>query len=324
MTSLGAVVVLFHPTAEQIARVVELRRHCDGLVAVDNTPQPDDRLAAVFAEHDIALIHDGNRNGIAGAHNRGLRHQFERGADAVALIDQDSVLPADYVPVMRGICATLGSQPFMVGPRIFDEVVQAYLPVLETNGITVRQIDMREDAGIQRCALLISSGCVISRAAFAQLGPFDERLFIDHVDTEYCFRARAGDVSLYVTPALTLSHRIGDVRRQKLGPFEMITLNHPWSRRYYNARNAVQLLLRYGRRYPVVFLVNLFTLREIFHIALLEAAKPAKLIGIVLGLVDGLTGRLGPIEQARPRLAARFAHGAGRRLEPIPDRSGHG
>lgn len=325
MTTLGAVVVLFHPTAEQVARVVELRRHCDAIVVVDNTPKSDNRLALLFEDHDITLINEGNRNGIAGAHNRGLALQFERGADAVALVDQDSVMPAGYFPAMREICATLAPQPFMVGPRIFDETVQEYLPVLETNGLSVRQIEMHEDAGMQRCALLISSGCVISRAAFAKLGPFDETLFIDHVDTEYCFRARARDVPLYVTPALTLSHRIGDLRRHKLGPFKTVTLNHPWHRRYYNARNAVQLLLRYGRRYPVVFMVNLFTLRETFFIALLEEAKLAKLAGIVMGIVDGLSGRLGPIEQTRPRLVARFAHGAGRRqLEPRLGRSGRG
>ncbi|MGK9234709.1 glycosyltransferase family 2 protein [Inquilinus limosus] len=311
MTTLGAVVVLFHPTAEQIAQVVELRRHCNNLIAVDNTPRPNSQLAILFKEHDITLINEGNRNGIAGAHNRGLTSQFERGVDAVALIDQDSVLPADYFPVMREICTTLASQPFMVGPRIFEEVAQQYLPVLESNGISLRQIDIDKNAVTQRCAFLIASGCVISRAAFAELGPLDEKLFIDHVDLEYCFRARARNVPLYTTPALTLSHRLADLRRHKLGPFQMMTVNHPWYRRYYNARNAVQLLFRYGRRYPVVFMLNLLTLREIFCVALLEKAKLAKLTGILMGIVDGLSGRLGPIEHTRPRLVARFARGLG-------------
>ncbi|HEY9344196.1 MAG TPA: glycosyltransferase family 2 protein [Inquilinus sp.] len=313
MTTLGAVIVLFHPTAEQVARVVELRKHCDNLVVVDNTPQPDSRLTTLFEEYDITLINEGNKNGIAGAHNRGLASQFERGADAVALIDQDSVMPENYFPVMREICSTLASQPFLVGPRIFEEAVQEYLPVLESNGIAVRQLDMHEDAGMQRCAFLISSGCVISRAAFAKLGPFDEKLFIDHVDIEYCLRARERNVPLYATPVLTLSHRIGDLRRHKLGPFELMTVNHPWYRRYYNARNAVQILFRYGRRYPIVFILNLSTLKEIFYITLLEDAKLAKLTGILLGIVDGLFGRLGPIEHTRPRLVLRFAHGANRR-----------
>jgi rhamnosyltransferase len=101
MTVLGAVVVLFHPTAEQVARVVELRTRCDDLVVVDNTPHPDHRLELLLEEHDIILINEGNKNGIAGAHNRGLTIQFERGVDAVTLIDQDSVMPEDYFPVMR-------------------------------------------------------------------------------------------------------------------------------------------------------------------------------------------------------------------------------
>jgi rhamnosyltransferase len=308
MTTLGALVVLFHPTAEELARVVALRERCDGLTVVDNSPQRDLAVAVRLASHDITLVHNGNRNGIAGALNCGLASQFEQGMDAVALFDQDSVVPAGYFSAMRDACAMLGTGSFMAGPRIFDENDQRFLPELASDGLTVQRLKLHDGIAPQRCAFLISSGCLISRKAFETLGRFDEPLFIDHVDTEYCLRALARNVPLYVIPSLILSHRIGERRRHKLGPFHMTATHHPWYRRYYSARNAMQLGLQYGMRFPVAIVPNLLTLWQIVQVLLLEDDKLAKLNGILLGISDGLFGRLGPLEQTRPALAARFAH----------------
>lgn len=308
MTTLGALVVLFHPTADELARVVALRERCDSLMVVDNSPQPDPAVTALLAACGIAMLHNGNRNGIAGALNCGLASQFGQGVDAVALFDQDSVVPGDYFPVMRTACAALGAGSFLAGPRIFDENDQRFLPELSTDGLTVQRLKLHEGAAPQRCAFLISSGCVISRRAFETLGRFDEPLFIDHVDTEYCLRALARNVPLYVIPSLVLAHRIGERRHHQLGPFHMTATNHPWYRRYYSARNAMQIGLQYGMRFPVAIVPNLLTLWQIVQVLLLEQDKLAKLNGILLGMSDGLFGRLGPLERTRPALAARFAH----------------
>ncbi len=93
MTILGALIILFHPSEEQLARAVAMRSACDRLLVVDNSPLPDARAAMVLGEAGVALLHHGNRNGIAGAFNCGLSALFDAGADAVALFDQDSEAP---------------------------------------------------------------------------------------------------------------------------------------------------------------------------------------------------------------------------------------
>jgi rhamnosyltransferase len=277
------------------------------LLVVDNSPQPDRRAALRLNEAGIVLLQNGNRNGIAGAFNCGLSALFEQGVDAVALFDQDSTAPGDYFSVMRSRCESLGSRAFLMGPRIFDESDQRFLPELATSGLAVERLSVRADVPLQRCAFLISSGCVISRDAFMRLGRFDEALFIDHVDTEYCLRALLRNVPVYVVPSLVLLHRIGARRRHKLGSLEMTTMNHPGFRRYYSARNAMQLALQYGLRLPVAVVPNVLTLWQIVQIVLAEKDKLAKLNAIAWGLADGLFGRMGPIERTRPRLAARAA-----------------
>ena len=98
--------------------------------------------------------------------------------------------------------------------------------------------------------------------------------------------------------------------RSKLGSLELTTMNHPGFRRYYSARNAMQLALQYGMRLPVAIVPNVLTLWQIVQIALLEKDKLAKLNAIALGLFDGFFGRMGPLERTRPRLAAKVARTA--------------
>jgi rhamnosyltransferase len=309
MATLGALVILYHPTDAQLAALAAWRRACDAVLVVDNTPQPDARTCALCAREDIALLHHGNRGGIAGAYNAGLAALFRARVEAVALFDQDSTVPDGYFATMREVCAGLVGRPFLAGPRIFDENARSFLPALASDGIALRRLRIEPGAPLQRCAFLISSGCVVSRAAFDALGRFDETLFIDHVDTEYSLRALVRNVPLYVVPSLVLLHRIGAKQRHAVGPFAMTSMNHSWQRRYYSARNAVQLGMQYGLRFPVAIVPNLLTVWQVVQIALVEKNKRAKLAGILFGIVDGLFGRLGPLERTRPRLAARAPRG---------------
>jgi rhamnosyltransferase len=302
---LGALVIVYHPTDTQLAQLAALRDACDALVVVDNTPVPDTRSREAATRECFTLIHQGNRGGVAGALNIGLTKLFDEfDVEAVALFDQDSIVPSGYFLTMRELCAKLEGKPFIAGPRIFDENDRRFLPELTTNGIIVRRLQLDGANSPVRCAFLISSGSLVSRDAYMTLGRFDEDLFIDHVDTEYCFRALARNVPLYVVPSLVLSHRIGAKSRRRIGPIEISTMNHPWTRRYYSARNAMQIAIKYGRRFPVALVPNLLTLWQIVQIVLGEDDKRAKLKGIFYGIADGIAGRLGSLDDAHPHWAS--------------------
>jgi rhamnosyltransferase len=307
MPVLGALVVLYRPTAEHVRHLIGLRAHCACLLAVDNSPQEDPGLVRRLAEHGIDYLFNENRGGIAGAYNRGLAQLFARELSAVALFDQDSQIGDDYFPAMRESCTTLGSRAFAIGPRIYDANLQRFLPQVFSNGFTIHRLTFDPDTALQRCSFLLSSGSVISRLAYERLGRFAEALFIDHVDTEYSLRALARGVPFYIEPRLVLSHRIGNKREHRLGFVRFTSMNHPAFRRYYMARNGMHLCLQYILSFPVAIVPNLITLGQVFQISIFERDKLAKLASIGCGIVDGLLGRLGPIEYARPRLAARIA-----------------
>ena len=306
---LGALVVLYRPTDQHLAHLIELHGHGAPLLVVDNSSAPSPAIADTLNAHGIEYMCNANRGGIAGAYNRGLTRLFERGLDAVALFDQDSKVSADYFRVMLESCVALGPRAFAIGPRIYDENIRRFLPQMYSNGFSIRTLMFEEGACLQPCSFLLSSGCVISHLAYERLGAFAEALFIDHVDTEYSLRALLRGVQFYVEPRLTLSHRIGDKREHRLGPVHLSSMNHPAFRRYYMARNGMHLCLQYIPSLPVALVPNLITLLQVFQVLLFESGKLAKLSSIGFGIVDGMLGRLGPLEAARPRLAARIARG---------------
>ncbi|MGF6933865.1 rhamnosyltransferase [Paraburkholderia sp. UCT70] len=306
---LGALVVLYRPTAEHLTHLLELCAHGTPLLVVDNSPAASGALADALNAHGAEYLCNANRGGIAGAYNRGLARMFERGLGAVALLDQDSQVSTDYFRLMLESCKALGPRAFAIGPRIYDENVRHFLPQMVSNGFSIRTLVFEADASLQPCSFLLSSGCVVSRLAYERLGAFAEALVIDHVDTEYSLRALLHGVQFYVEPRLTLLHRIGHKRQHRLGPVRITSMNHPAFRRYYMARNGMHLCVQYVPSLPVALVPNFITLLQVFQVLLFESGKLAKLSSIGCGIVDGLLGRLGPLETARPRLAARLGHG---------------
>jgi rhamnosyltransferase len=313
MTTLGALIVMFEPSDAELARVAVLADCCDLLAIVDNATRPDRRLAELAqraAGAHVVVLHNGDRYGSAVAFNHGLVALFARGCDAVALFDQQCKVPEQYFPLMRALCARMGTRAFLAGPRVFDEMTGSYKVEVTTDGIAVRRLKVRSDAPLQRCAFLSSWGCLVSRAAYVRLGGFDERLFADHVDTEYSLRAFARSVPLYLVPALVLPRDARNTRAvQHAGLRSQPVLpDEAWPQRYYSARNAVHLSLTYGLRFPVALATNRHITSQIAHILLHERDKFARLYDIASGVVDGLLCRLGPLEKVRPRLAAKRAH----------------
>lgn len=317
---LGAVVVLFHPSAGQIERLIGLQSRLACLVVVDNSPCADITAAtaspiARIAALGITCLPNGNRGGIAGAYNLGVAHLAAQALDAFVLLDQDSEPPEDFFETMARIAAdrlAQGDARFMLGPRIYDVNAQRHLPALRGTDWTVRRL--RIDPGAQqplRCNFMISSGCVVSREAWASLGGWREDYVIDHVDTEYSLRASRRGVSMWLVPTLTLRHAIG--RRISVRAFglRISAMNHDAGRRYYLARNGLALAQAGHGRPAAVLLVNLVTLWQLAAVWLVERDKLLKTRALMAGLLDGLRGRGGPLETLRPGLAERCRQAAG-------------
>jgi rhamnosyltransferase len=314
--SFGTVVVTYFPTDGQVANLHSLAGSCPRLCVVDNTPDVGDWHRALV-EAGIPVLHNGNRGGIAGAFNCGIAELEARGAELFFLLDQDSKLPPGYFEAMcQAAEAARGSASgedaaFLIGPLVHDTNLDALIPQFGLEGKRVYQFDLRQPftEPVVRCAFMVSSGSLISRGAWARIGRFDERYVIDHVDTDYCMRALRSDVPLYLNPHVVLRHQIGDIQTRSLFGWKIYFINYSASRRYYIARNAMDLSRAHVRAFPAILFINVYTLKQILPMLMFERDRLRKSIALMVGFFDGLFGRLGGIREAHPRVGKYLSRG---------------
>lgn len=301
----GALVVLFHPTEAHFCNLLHLKRLVEDIVAVDNSPAVDVRLHQRILDAGIGILPNFNNGGVAGAYNRGLERLIEKKCQILFIFDQDSVVPDEYFTQMLSACETLDNPYFLVGPKIFDINVNRYLPAHIVRRFGVKPIPITDQKhGLLSCSSIITSGSVMSAETYRVLGSFSEEYFIDHVDTEYSFRATCKGVPVYINTSVALKHEVGKRIDHSILFFKLIQWNMGPIRQYYSARNCIHVSRRYGKQFPLLMLINIITMQQIISVALYEKDKRKKLVAMVAGIIDGLRRRYGPFESCRPRAFA--------------------
>ena len=207
------------------------------------------------------------------------------GADTVLLMDQDSRAAPDMVAaLLAGLAARRGDRPAAIGPAYAEphRGAGAGLPPGEVSG--------RVADDVTEMPALIASGCLIPLAVFDAVGPFDAGLFIDHVDTEWCFRARAAGYRCFAARAARMDHRIGAGTLRVAGAVRTV---HGPDRMYYQLRNL--LLLARRPTTPRGWLWRRLARTAARSLVLTLAVPPrrARLRAVARGLRDGLRGRSG-------------------------------
>jgi rhamnosyltransferase len=130
----------------------------------------------------------------------------------------------------------------------------------------------------------------------AAIGAFREEFFIDYVDTEYCFRARAKGYRVIRTRKPIMSHSIGAITRHRILWLNKWTFNHSPDRRYYIARNDTVMLREYGHYAMGLWVLKSFgrRVRLCKRIALYEEMKIPKIMAVAQGWWHGIRGHMGP------------------------------
>lgn len=315
MNAFGLIFVLYLPSAEFVRNLQKARAICPTVVAVDNSPEPDPRLHERLREGGTTVIDNRNRGGLAGAYNRGAEALLARGCEVIFLLDQDSDIDESFFSRMMRACAGLGTDTFLLGPKIHEINLGRCMPVIPPGRRfpRPRRID-DETGGLFPTLFIISSGTALSAAAYRKLGAFREDYFIEYIDIEYGLRASSQDVPVYMNAEVTMRQTTGHIVRHG----KLFTTHHAAWRRYYGARNAVHALWRYRSRWSLHWLPGLLALHQALCVALFEDQKARKLVAIGCGYLDGLFGRLGTFESRHPRIHA-FCTGPARKRAAIGD-----
>jgi rhamnosyltransferase len=291
-----AVLVTYHPNAEFSARLGEISRQVDAVIIVDNgsTDAERRRLRDLAADPAVELIFNIENLGIARGLNIGVQRAIGLGYRWALLLDQDSRVDGTMVDSLLKIQETFpeGNRLAVIGSGFRD--VRGESPAAPND----QEPDGTPWKDVQS---VITSGSLLSLAAYSVIGTFREEFFIDRVDFEYCLRAKARGYCVIQTRKPLMSHTIGTPTAHRLLWRTKWTTNHPADRRYYIARNDTVMLREYGNYVAVAWVLKSLErcLRQCRRIALYEDDKAGKIFAVAEGWWDGVRGKMG-VRRRRP------------------------
>jgi rhamnosyltransferase len=239
----AAVLVAYHPTPSVLQRVIEaVERQVDVIIVVNNGGFYPDEIRN-FAK--CTLLDLGHNAGVAAAHNAGILHAKGLGAQYFLILDQDSIPAPDMVARLVSISMLLRDEGVKVaacGPRYLLDADQGASEFLEVGKTSLRRVKASEDDDYVKCDFLISSGSLITNEAFDAVGEMEEALFVDHVDTEWCFRAKREGFYCFGVPSAWMKHALGsDCRSIRWGGRVRRIPRHSAARYYFIVRNSILL-----------------------------------------------------------------------------------
>lgn len=266
---LFAGVVTFNPD------VTRLRENLDAVapqvadvIVVDNASdvEPD---AGPYTVHRFP-----ENRGIAVALNEIMRLATAGGATAVLLLDQDSVAEQGMV---GGLEQSLLPGVALVAPNIVD-----------------RGLGGEEGGSKRDVNFCITSGSLLRVDAWAAVGGYDEAMFIDFVDFDFCLRLRSSGYRIVRDDGVALVHEIGNARRVA----GVVAYNHSAARSYHMGRDMVYYArkhrkspkaLKVGGRGVALTLAVLA--RKAVIIVLHETDKLARVSALLRGAISGMLTR---------------------------------
>ena len=283
-----AVVITFFPDTGFPERLEKIAAQVSRVIVVDNgtTGESGANLErALGVSGYVTCIRNSENLGVAAALNQGIRRALAEEGDCswIVTFDQDSLPAGDMVEKMLTVWKSHPhSEKLMVaGPRTAF-VDSTSLP------------DPAADRSWREVTHVITSGSLISRRAFELAGYFNEGLFIDYVDIEYCLRLRTLGYHVIEVHSTEILHHMGRLEERLFLGEKVHPTHHPPLRRYYQFRNALLLHRQYResqrpwRRRNRIILMKILVL-----ILLYEKQRLRSLFQILRGIGHGLAGRSG-------------------------------
>ncbi|WP_206447306.1 glycosyltransferase family 2 protein [Agrococcus sp. KRD186] len=292
-----AVAVTFRPDEGAIGEVLErATAQVGALVVLDNdSPEVDGAhwSARVAMPAGVELQREPRNIGLGAAYNRAAAIARERGARYVMLLDQDSLLePGCVAALLRHADQRAARRPLgAVGPTFVDGRSGERAPFVRF-GFPLNKKFHAPAGGDVDVDFLISSGSLIPLTALEVAGGFDAGLFIDSVDMEWCFRAKAAGLQLVGVADARMLHTIGDELVRLPGGGTMFV--HSPLRLYMMTRNRVALWRRPGT--PRTWTAQDVP-RMLFKLGRMTAFAPPRIRNakaMLRGARDGWRGEQGP------------------------------
>jgi GT2 family glycosyltransferase len=185
-------------------------------LVVDNgsTDGSVESLRSEFPQVEVLALPENRR--FAGGNNAGLSHALAAGADAVALLNNDTKAdPALFERLLLALAQD--PQAGAAAPLIYygtpsGRIWYAGARLVPALGLTahrgLRQLDRGQYRSVAETGYLTGCCLLATREAWEKVGPLDEGYYIYAEDVDWCLRARRAGYRLLFVPTGRLWHEV--------------------------------------------------------------------------------------------------------------------
>jgi len=264
-----------------------LLKFIDKIIIIDNGSVNKKMLQKISRYKKIFIVYNEENIGLAAALNMGIKYAIKRGFKWVLALDQDSLPDKNMINKMI---------------KVYNEL--SYDRKKDIGGIFPYHIELQNknklkitDNSYKFTETAITSGSMFKIDIFKKTGFFEEKLFIDYIDYEFCLRAKKFGYKFIMVNNAILYHKLGDTKEIYFLNKKRVVTNHSPLRRYYITRNRFYVYKKYFN-IAKNFIINDFKcfIKEIIKIILFEKEKFSKLYMIFLGLIHFLFNRYGKLK----------------------------
>lgn len=276
---IAAMVILYHFDETNIEAIKSYANQVDCIYAFDNSEQSEEALLKkLLCIENLIYITEHQNRGLSKPINQIANRALEEGFEYLITFDQDSVSSEDMIIRMLEFLDRFPkkNEVAIVAPFINNAKLGLGVPIAEY-------------AYYDR---VIQSGALHNLFILKEIGGYDEKLFIDQVDFEYCARALMNNKKIIKLYTATLTHNIGDkgVISKYIDGKSVTGNKYSAIRYYYMARNTLYCGKKYKHINPPYYAATKRTRLVQRKSLQYEAERKDKRKAILWGYIDYYLG----------------------------------
>lgn len=273
-----SVVISYNPDPNDfINNVRKISKLDDIVIIIDNG---SDNISLweldIIRIENVKLLKNDSNLGLPINYNKAAKYAFKHKYEWMIIFDQDTTIPENFKEEL--VNYEPKDNVAIICPLFRD--VNLY-----SEDEFKKIIPKDRFSSISEC---ISSGSINRVSTIIELGGFDEKLFIDIIDFDYCKRVILNNYKIIQDNQIVIDHAIGKSRWVNFLGHRVIVYNHSALRKYYIVRNKMYYIRKYnysivsGRKRYISLIMSII-------ISFYEEHKIEKIKAAFKGLFDGLT-----------------------------------
>ena len=269
-------IVVYQPVLSRLEQnLIGINSQVDTVIIYNNgvnNSNEFNELISCFT--NVLVIGNGANVGVAKALNNLAKTAIQYGAEWLLTLDQDTVVQPHLIADYEKELST-------------DPLIASLTCSIEDRNF---RYDENNEEGSQYVSSCITSGNYINLDVWKKIGGFDEKLFIDKVDTDYCYRLIQNGYKILKIPYVGILHEVGrNTKRHSILGKQFVVFNHSPFRCYYIIRNQIYFARKHKKTLGVLKSIRyqLTAWTRIVVYLLYESNKLQKIQSWIKGIYDG-------------------------------------